>query len=88
MKKPSKKKEMLIWGIAGAVVLTGGAILTIHVVVPNGCEQFLYDATGVALDINNDGMTPLDYTEIPMNTDDAYGPRTDVGLGGYEEFAY
>lgn len=82
MKKPSKKKEVLISGIVGALLLTGGLYLAICV-DPNGAEKFLYDATGMMLDINGDGKAV--FTHVDGITS-PFGDESE--RDAYETFVY
>lgn len=68
MKNPDIKKKALISGIVGVLLLTGGLLLAIRV-APNAFEKFLYDATGMILDINGDGVSGLTSVYVPQHPD-------------------
>lgn len=87
MKNPDIKKKALISGIAGTLLLVGGVILAICV-TPNGYEKFLYDATGMILDINGDGVSGKTSAYVPQHPDGYALPSIDSyespSIDGYE----
>lgn len=77
MKKPSKKKALLVGGIAGATLLVTGGILGIHAHIEE-VEELLCEKCNLELDLNHDGaLGQQEYLEYGI--DGVYGPAASYG---------